>query len=178
MAPLTPNAPISPNPRRACRRLNRPILVTWSLRSLPGFIGRFSSHKACSVILKPFRSRRPPNVTKKSTKPCGKNPAFRAFWSTHSPSAKAARHDALDEGALGEEEQHHHGQDHQRRGGHEISPLRRVFAEKAVEPKRQGVHRLVVEVDQGRQKIVPVERHAENRHARQCRLGKRQNYLN
>src|SRR5918998_1342085 len=63
--------------------------------------------------------------------------------------------DALDEGALEEEEEGDHRQDDEGRGGHEEAELKLTLRLEEGQPKGQGVLGVVQEEDQGTDEVVP-----------------------
>src|SRR5690349_20338711 len=81
-------------------------------------------------------------------------------WSNslvYTPLLLEAGHvDPLDEGLLGEEEQDDDGRYHGGRGRHEQRPLGAVLREELAQAERERERRLVVQVDQRAEKILPV----------------------
>ena len=89
-----------------------------------------------------------------------------------SSSLDPGHRDPLDEQPLGQEEHKHHRQHDDQRCGHQVGPVDLEAAAEEVQAQGQGVAGLVLQVDQGRQEVVPTGLEGEDDDGRQRRASR------
>lgn len=85
--------------------------------------------------------------------------------------------DALDEGALREEEKRNHGQCEDTGARHELRPFGAVTGHELLKAVSEGVSVVIVDVKQGAGEVVPCAEELKQGAGGERRLGQRQRYL-